>query len=253
MRALKTRRRMLALIGALPLIVPRAQGQVLVSQAFASQLVPSQFVPNQDIGGQNAQDYPLRADDGGPLENFRIPAELDPATLPGILWIGPKSASVVLYEWFDYNCGYCRSAALELDVMLKRDAGLRLGLLNNAILSLGSIQAAKVQQGLLRLHGPAAAYDFHMRMFKKHGQSDGASALNIVADIGLDAKKVEDSANSQSVSEALTRQARLAQSLGLAMTPSFAIAGVGILGWPGAKSLQSVIANARKCDHPLCD
>jgi protein-disulfide isomerase len=202
--------------------------------------------------GQEAPEYPLHADDGGPLMNFRIPAELDPATLPGIVWAGAKSGDVVLYEWFDYNCGYCRKAAADLDAMLKRDPKLRLGLINNAILSIGSVQAAKVQQGLLRLNGPAAAYDFHLRMFQRHGQNDGVAALDVVADMGLDAKKVADSANAQSVTEAMTRQARLAQSLGMPMTPSFAITGVGILGWPGAKSMQAIIASARKCDHPAC-
>jgi len=36
------------------------------------------------------------------------------------------------------------------------------------------------------------------------------------------------------------------------MTPSFAIASVGLLGWPGKASLRGIIANARKCDHPVC-
>ena len=186
------------------------------------------------------------------IRNFRIPAELDPATLPGIVWSGARAGDVVLYEFFDYNCGFCRKAAQDLDEILRDDKNLRLGLINNAILSIGSVQAAKVQQAVLRLHGPRVAGEFHARMFGRRGQGDGASALAVVRDMGLDPKKIEESGDSPAVTAVLTRQAKLAASLGMEMTPSFAIAGVGLLGWPGKASLRGIIANARKCDHPVC-
>ena len=79
------------------------------------------------------------------------------------------------------------------------DKNLRLGLINNAILSIGSVQAAKVQQAVLRLHGPRVASEFHARMFGRRGQGDGASALAVVRDMGLDPKKVEESGDSPAV------------------------------------------------------
>ncbi len=202
---------------------------------------------------QESLQYPLVADDGAALPNFRVPVELDPATLPGVFWNGRPSSDVILYEFFDYNCGFCRAAAHEIELILASDSRLRLGLINNAILSIGSVQAAKVQQGVLRLHGPKAAYDFHSRMFRKRGQSDGASALGVVRDMGLDPKRIEESGDSSAVSSVLTQQAKRAASLGMEMTPSFVIAGVGLLGWPGPKSLRAIIANSRECDHPVCD
>jgi protein-disulfide isomerase len=223
----RTRRQALSLIGALPLLAGAARGQ-------------------------EEQEYSLRGDDGAAIRNFRIPAELDPATLPGIVWSGAKSADVVLYEFFDYNCGFCREAARDLDEILGDDKNLRFGLINSAILSIGSVQAAKVQQAVLRLHGPRVASEFHARMFGRRGQRDGASALAVARDMGLDPKKVEESGDSSAVTGVLTRQARLAASLGMEMTPSFAIAGVGFLGWPGKSALQGIVANARKCDHPVC-
>jgi len=223
----RTRRQALSLIGALPLIASAARGQ-------------------------EEQEYSLGGDDGAAIRNFRIPAELDPATLPGIVWSGARAGDVVLYEFFDYNCGFCRKAAQDLDEILRDDKNLRLGLINNAILSIGSVQAAKVQQAVLRLHGPRVAGEFHARMFGRRGQGDGSSALAVVRDMGLDPKKIEESGDSPAVTAVLTRQAKLAASLGMEMTPSFAIAGVGLLGWPGKTSLRGIIANARKCDHPVC-
>ena len=64
--------------------------------------------------------YVLIADDGKQLQNFRIPAELDPATSPGIIWKNGAKADVVLYEFFDYNCGFCRLAASLIDKEIRQ-------------------------------------------------------------------------------------------------------------------------------------
>lgn len=196
--------------------------------------------------------FAINGDDGSPVENFKMPVELDPAQLAGVVWKGAKTADIAIYEFFDYNCGYCRKAAYELDALLAHDPGLRLGLVNNPILSLGSVQVAKIQQAILRLNGPDAAYAFHMKMFERHGQATGPAALDVVRAMKLDAHKIEEAADSSVVADVLSRQAHLASNAGMAMTPSFVLAGTGIMGWPGKQSLQDMIVAARKCDHPAC-
>lgn len=198
------------------------------------------------------QEYSLNSDEGSPIDNFRIPVELDPAQLPGIVWKGEKTADILLYEFFDYNCGYCRRAALALDRLLVQDPGVRLGLVNNPILSVGSVQVAKIQQAILRLNGPDLAYKFHLKMFDRHGPATGPGALDVVRSMGLNTSKIEEAADGSIVADVLSRQGRLAAATGMAMTPSFVIAGTGVLGWPGEGSLREMIAAARKCDHPSC-
>ncbi len=189
---------------------------------------------------EDGQWYPLRAEDGSPVQNFRVPSELDPARTPGIVWSGAEVADTVLYEFFDYNCPYCRKAAHEIDEIVMKDSGLRFGLVNNPILSVGSVQAAKVQQGILRLHGPAVAYDFHLRMFARRGHADGLSALEVARAMGLNPTKVEELGDNPAVGKVLTHQAQLSSNLGFAMTPSFVVAGTGILGWPGRETLKPI-------------
>ncbi|QGM96968.1 thioredoxin domain-containing protein [Methylocystis parvus] len=205
------------------------------------------------LRAQDDSAFPLRDDAGEPMRNFRIPSELDPANLPGVIWRGRRDGDVILYEFFDYNCAYCRKAAADIAAIAQSDPNLRVGLVNNAILSAGSVQAAKVQQSVLRLYGPAKAYEFHERLYAARGGANGQTALMVAGAMGLDAAKIEQSADSQTVGDVIRRQTRLAESLGLAMTPSFVIAGVAILGWPGEKSLREIIGNARKCDQPVCD
>ncbi|WP_442755547.1 DsbA family protein [Methylocystis sp. JAN1] len=211
------------------------------------------FLASSPLRAEDDSAFALRGESGEPMRNFRIPSELDPATLPGVVWAGRRDGDVVLYEFFDYNCVYCRKAAREIAAIAAGDPSLRLGLVNDAILSLGSVQAAKVQQSVLRLYGPAKAYDFHLKMYEARGGANGRTALAVVRGMGLDAARIEESADSETVGDVVVRQTRLAESLGLVMTPSFIIAGVAILGWPGAKSLRAVVANARRCDQPVCD
>src|SRR5436305_1196592 len=86
---------------------------------------------------QDSRAFDLTGDDGKRVANYRLPSELSLTGLPGIVWVGAASPDVILVEFFDYNCPYCRNAAADLDALVTRDGNLRLGMVNNAIIGLG--------------------------------------------------------------------------------------------------------------------
>ena len=132
--------------------------------------------------------YSLEGDDGRPIANMRLPVELtmELEELPGVIWTGARSRAQEVVELYDYNCPYCRKAAADLPALLEDTPGLRLGLLNNPILSPQSAQAAKVEIAVLKLRGPAAAYAFHRALFARRGVIDGPKALDAAQAMGLD-------------------------------------------------------------------
>lgn len=199
-----------------------------------------------------ADEFILRGDDGQAVQNIRIPPELSPTNLPGIVWIGPDQADAMLIEFFDYNCSWCRKAVTDLDELLKKDKAFRLGLVNYAIFGIGSVQAAKVQQAVLKLYGPARAYAYHQAMFARRGRNDGQSALAVVASLGLDVAKVTDAADGDDVTRVMTRQAKLAEALGFNATPSFAMNGIGFLGYPGPRAIAGMVDSVRSCEKITC-
>ncbi len=201
---------------------------------------------------QEASLYPFVNDHGGQVYNYRLPAEPNLEGLPGILWTGAAAPEVILVEFFDYNCPYCRAASGDLKALLARMPGLRLGLVNNPVLGLGSVQAAKVQQAVLRNHGPAKTLAFHERVFAGHGAVDGPSALSVVAGLGLDAKAIEAAGDLPQVGEVVKRQTHLAAALGFSATPSFMIDGIGMLGYPGPQAMARAVASIRRCDKLAC-
>ncbi len=196
--------------------------------------------------------FPFTSDDGRQVYNYRLPSGLSTEGLPGVIWAGAASPDVILVEYFDYNCPFCRKAAGDLDRLMTRSPGLRLGLVNNPILGLGSMQAAKVQQAVLRSAGPARAYAFHQAIYARRGAIDGPLALEVVAEMGLDAKAIEAAADLPQVGGVIRRQAQLAQALGFEATPSFSLGNIGILGYPGPDALARAVGSVRACDKLGC-
>ena len=226
--------------------------RIIQGAALTLLAAPSSFNPTPAQSGEGW--HPLKGDDGKPVPNTRLPVELtgEIEFQPGVIWVGSKSSAVTLYEFYDYNCPYCRVAAKDLHVLVKKRPELRLGLINNAILSLGSMQAAKVELALLLMKGPAVAYEFHQRLFAMLGTNDGKRALKVAEDLGVPRRQIEPTADSEKVGGMLREQTSLAANLGLAATPSFVAGGTGVLGYPGAKTIERIVAALDQCGEVVC-
>ena len=198
--------------------------------------------------------FAVTGDDGHPVPNMRVPVELsdDIEELPGAIWGGNPSAAVTLVEFYDLNCPWCRGAAKSLDELMRQDKDIRVGLVNNPILSPASAQAAKVQLAVLKTKGAAAAHGLMERLFAAPGRIDGPRALDAAVAMGLDRAETERLADGDETRGTLGRQMRLAASLGLVATPSYVVGGAAVLGWPGANSLARIVANARLCGTISC-
>ena len=207
---------------------------------------------SRGVWAQDADLFDLKADDGGPITNFKVPAELSLYSLPGMVAAGSATPDVILVEFFDYNCPFCRKAVTELDTLLAGDSDLQLKLVNNPIISPQSAAAATVQQGVLKLFGPVQAYRFHKAMFARRGVNDGPAALQTVAALGLDADGVRKAAGEPNVAAVLGRQIELAKDLDFLATPSFVLNSVGMLGYPGARNIGDMVSALRKCGKPVC-
>ena len=222
---------------------------------FLSALMPG--IASLALAGRSARAddgnlFALLDDSGNRVQNYRLPSELSTEGLPGIVWSGSETPDVILVEFFDYNCPFCRKASGELEAIVLKDRNLRLDLVNNAILSIGSIQVAKVQQAVLKLYGPGRAHDFHRDMFLHRGVNDAKAALQVVKNLHLDVAAITSAADGEDVTGVLKRQAELAANLGFSTTPCFMIDGVGILGYPGPRTISRIVAAVRSCDKPLC-
>lgn len=206
--------------------------------------------------GRTAEEgwYKIASDDGNPVQNLRLPVELfsEVDELPGLFRVGTETADVTIVEFYDYNCPFCRKAAKDLEALVAADKGLRLGLVNNPVLSAQSKEAAWIELAVLKLRGPGPAYEFHKRLYRVPGKIDGEKAVAVALELGISRDEIVRIPAGDDVEKALERQLGLAASLGFAATPSFLIAGAGVLGYPGPKSLARIVASVRRCDEIAC-
>jgi protein-disulfide isomerase len=198
--------------------------------------------------------FAVTSDDGKPVSNIRVPVELaeEIDDLPGAVWGGPAGAAIKLVEFYDYNCPWCRSAYEQVDILLRNNPDLRIGLVNNPILSPISAQAARVELALLQLKGAATAHKLTDVLYGTPGRIDGPRALDAAEKLGAARPEVERLADGPEVKAMLGRQMRLAASLGLVATPSYVIGGAAVLGYPGPQSLARIVADTRECGTISC-
>ena len=97
--------------------------------------------------------------------------------------LGNPEGDVTLVEFFDYNCGYCRSALPDMAVLLAEDPNLKVVLKEFPILSNESIDAARI--AVLVGQTDVDYWQFHEALFSSRGKVDKSVALSAAADLGL--------------------------------------------------------------------
>jgi protein-disulfide isomerase len=160
--------------------------------------------------------------------------------------LGNPDGDVTLVEFFDYNCGYCRRAHVDMQQLIADDPNLRVVLKEFPILSEESVQAAQVAAAVL-LTAPEKYGAFHEAMLLEPGQADGALALSVAEDLGLDVDAVQAAADSEDAREIIAESRMLAEQLQLTGTPSYVTSRQVIVGAVGYEALKQEVAIVRAC------
>lgn len=170
----------------------------------------------------------------GPLESF--PAGLiDNPNSPSF---GPKDAKVAVIEFFDYNCGYCKQVAGDVDKLIKEDKSVRVIFKELPILSETSEVAARYA---LAANKQGKYLEFHNALMNTSGLSEN-TILATAKNIGLDVDKLKGDASTQDVRDELAKNVDLARGLGVRGTPFFVIGKEKIPGAIGLTRMKEIIA-----------
>jgi protein-disulfide isomerase len=161
--------------------------------------------------------------------------------------IGNPQGDVTLVEFFDYNCGYCKRALIDLVELIKADPKLRVVLKEFPVLGQPSVEAAQVAVAVRMQDKTGKKYlDFHQKLLSGRGQVDKAKAMSAAKEVGLDMMRLEKDMTSDEIRTSLEESFRLAEALGLNGTPSYVIGKDVVIGAVGAAALKEKVAAARK-------
>jgi protein-disulfide isomerase len=198
--------------------------------------------------------FPIRADDGDLLTNHGVSADqmAQVGRLPGIVNVGNPNGDVTLYQFYDLNCPFCREAARDVDELVRTDPALRLVFVPYPTLSVQSVEGARVELAVRELVTPRKFLEFHRKIYAGRGMIDGARALAVTQEMGLDKNKIVELANAQRVTDTMKEHALLGSALKLVATPAYVIQGVAILGHPGIEPLRKIVRSVRTCNAVVC-
>lgn len=166
--------------------------------------------------------------------------------------LGNKNGDVTFVEFFDYNCGYCKRAMIDMLELLKSDHKLKVVLKEFPVLGQNSVEAAQVAVAA-RMQDPTGKkyLDFHQKLLGNRGQADKARALAAAKEAGFDIAKIEKDMTSTEVRATLEENFKLAESMGMNGTPSYVIGKQVIVGAVGLENLKEKINTAR-CGKVAC-
>ena len=157
---------------------------------------------------------------------------------PGAV-LGNPQGSRTLYEFSDYNCGYCRISSDHVEQLVANDPELRVVVKEWPIFE-GSEASARMALAAAK-QGKFAA--FHHALYGQESASEEAVAI-AAREAGLDMERARTDAQGQDVTTELMRNALLAEELGFTGTPAWITGNSIMQGAQGVEALGEAIAIA---------
>jgi protein-disulfide isomerase len=161
----------------------------------------------------------------------------------GKAWEGAENPDVTLVEFFDYACGYCRSARPDVEKLVGTDAKVRVVYRELPILGPDSVAAARVSLAVAKMGGNYGA--FHKFLFAS-GRPTPQNVDAALAIASVDAKAAHELAKSPEIAQEISNNLAMQQKLGLSGTPSWVIGDQLIGGAVGYDELKAAVAETRR-------
>lgn len=166
-------------------------------------------------------------------------AELADKDLP---FIGAKDGDVVVVQFFDYQCHYCKLALKTVEDLVKEDSKLKVILVDFPILSDASNLAAKAALAANMQGKYGALYN---AMMGYQGRLDQGTIEKLAASVGVDVNRMKADMEKEEVKARLGKNADLAQKIGVRGTPGFIVGNQLVPGVLPKEQFRKMVADIR--------
>ena len=156
--------------------------------------------------------------------------------------LGNPDGNFVIYEFTDYNCGYCKRVFQPLQELLAGDSEIRLVIKEFPILSQTSVLAA---QAGIAAQAQGVFPEFHVAMMTARGAISMESILDAAETAGADTARLPADMNSPAVAAIIDRTRAAAQALEISGTPGLVIGSQVIPGAISIEQMREIVAAER--------
>ncbi|HEX8215180.1 MAG TPA: DsbA family protein [Allosphingosinicella sp.] len=154
----------------------------------------------------------------------------------GSAWAGAENGDVVLVEFFDYACGFCRKSNPDIERLLREDKKLKVVWRELPVLGPDSTAAAQASLAAARQGKFRQFYD---RLFEA-GRPTPAAIAETRQAVGVAPAPVSPDLQAE-----IDRNYQLAQTIGASGTPTFVVGDQVLQGAVGYEALKEAIGTAR--------
>lgn len=161
---------------------------------------------------------------------------------PGDPVLGNPDGDVTIVEFFDYQCGYCKTMMGPLMELVTSDGNIRLILKEFPILGPASETAALASLAAER-QGKYEA--FHVALLGLRGRLSVEAIWQVALETGLDVTKLKADMSDPSVQGHVRKSFRIAEALGIQGTPAFTVGNSMVPGAVSKEQLAELVAKAR--------
>ena len=200
-------------------------------------IIKNYLIKNPKIIKSTLEDYKKTAEINKKNNAIKLLKDIEN---PGIY---NENSDITIYEFFDYNCGYCKSVVNTIMDVISEDKKVDFVFVELPILSQSSYIAAAAalaaeKQGLYN--------NFHLLLMKKRGKITEDIIFQIAEKTGLNINQLKIDMKSKEIENKLKKNRDVAKLLNLNGTPAFII---GDIIYPGAlqkSNLKQMIKSFRE-------
>ena len=153
---------------------------------------------------------------------------------------GPADSKIVLVEFFDYACGYCRRLYPELNEIIAQNADVKVMYRPLAFVSPYSEYAARA---VLAANEQGKFNELHTALFTVQKPLDEKLVDELAGKAGIDVEKMKADMKSEKVNAAFAANNSLAEKIQINGVPSLILNGEMLQ--PAPKAIQEKINQAK--------
>ncbi len=175
-----------------------------------------------------------------------VTAHADAIFNDGYSWVGGNpDGDIVLVEFLDYRCGYCKKAHSEVAELLETDGNIKLIVKELPILGDASVLASRFAVAVKQVAGGDSYHSVADALMSFQGDITLPSLRRLGSTFGLDMDAVEARMNSDEVTAEIEQTRALAGLLQISGTPTFVMKDELLRGYLPLDQMQALVAEKR--------
>ncbi len=164
---------------------------------------------------------------------------------PGTDPVGARKPDVIIVEYFDYNCAYCKKLVPALQALLSQDPKVAVLYKDWPILGAVSVYAASSALAA-GWQGKYLAVHDALLSGPRLAQNDQVDAILQRAGVNMDALKKDRTSHAKEIAALLARNDMEAHALTLEGTPGLVVGRLLVPGIADVSVLKQLVADSRQ-------